>query len=76
MSENKFQAFLQERLPFGEALDRPFVDSAVGDPDLPDATSWEHLKAYLDECDADENRLNAAKHIWGLYVTSGNAWAV
>ncbi len=72
---NKFQVFLQERLPFGEGLDLLFVNDAVGDPNLPDATSWEHLKAYLDERDADEKRLSAAKHIWGLYVTSSIAWA-
>jgi len=75
VSENKFKAFLRERQPFGDGVDLSFVDEALDDPRLPDATSWEHLKAYLDERGADEKMFSAAKYVWGLYVTSIIAWA-
>ena len=65
---NRFQAYLTERQPFGDAVDLPFVDHAVIDSGLPDATSWEELEAYLTERNAPENTLRAAAHVWRLYL--------
>jgi hypothetical protein len=40
----------------------------VGEQSLPDPNSWEELDAYLEDHDAEEDVIKAAKHIWGLYV--------
>ena len=42
---------------------------ALGDPDLPDAKSWEELEAYLVR--AHEGAVEEAKYIWGLYEVLG-----
>ena len=68
MNQNRFKAFLKEGQPFGDSVDLPFVDSAVGEQSLPDPNSWEELDAYLEDHDAEEDVIKAAKHIWGLYV--------
>ncbi len=70
MAQNRFKAFLKEGLPFGDTVDRPFVIDAVGDPSLPDPKSWEELEDYikLTTPDVPTDTLNAARHIWNLYV--------
>lgn len=71
MPQNKFKSYLKERQPFGDTLDRPFVYDMVGDPDLPDPSSYEELETYLDQRSPDNTgeTLKAAKYIWNLYVT-------
>ena len=70
MAQNRFKAYLKERQPFGDAVNLPFVDHAVTDLHLPDATSWEELKGYIKRHnpDASTDTLNAARHLWQLYV--------
>lgn len=72
MGENKFKAYLKERQPFGDTLDKPFVYDMVNDPDLPDPDpdSWEVLETYIKQHSPDDSgeALKAAEHIWGLYV--------
>ena len=70
MAQNRFKAFLKEGLPFGDIVDRPFVIDAVTDRLLPDPKSWEELEDYikLSNPDVPTDTLNAARHIWDLYV--------
>ena len=70
MAQNKFKAYLKEGQPFGDAVDRPFVDDAVADPDLPDPNSWEELEGYIKRRnpDAPTDTLKAARHMWQRYV--------
>ena len=66
MSEHKFKAFLlSRRRQWNENQSKKFVDHALGDPDLPDAKSWEELEAYLVR--AHKDAIEEAKYIWGLY---------
>ena len=68
MSEHKFKTFLRSR-PWNQNQSKKFVDHALGDPDLPDAKSWEELEAYLVR--AHEGAVEEAKYIWGLYEVLG-----
>ena len=72
MSENKFKTYLKKGQPFGDIVDRPFVNDAVGDLNLPDPKSWDELEAYLKDRDLAEGDLKdvlkAAEYIWKLYV--------
>ncbi|MCH8113092.1 MAG: hypothetical protein IH905_14255 [Proteobacteria bacterium] len=69
MAQNRFKAFLKEGQPFGDAVDRPFVNDAVTDLRLPDPKSWEELEDYIKRTnpDAPADTLNAARHVWQLY---------
>jgi len=74
MGEHKFKAFLlSRRSQWNENQSKKFVDHALGDPDLPDAESWEELETYLAR--GHEGAIEEAKYIWGLYVahTGGQA---
>ena len=75
MSEHKFKAFLRSR-QWNENQSKKFVDRAVGEPDLPDAKSWEELEAYLEGHDAVEDTIEEAKYIWGLYAADTHGQAV
>ncbi len=70
MAQNRFQAYLKERLPFGESVDFPFVLDAVADGGLPDPTSWEELEGYIKQRNPDTRTdvLNAAEYVWQLYI--------
>ena len=70
MSEHKFKAFLEEGQPFGDAVDLPFVNTAVMDLNLPDPSSWGELENYITQCNPDVqwDTLKAARHVWQLYV--------
>ncbi len=70
MAQNKFKAYLKKGQPFGDTVDLPFVDHAVTDQHLPDPKSWEELEGYIKRCnpDAPTDTLNAARHVWQLYV--------
>ena len=70
MVQNRFKAFLEKGQPFGHVVDLPFVDDAVLDQNLPDPESWEELEDYikLTNPDVPTDTLNAARHIWNLYV--------
>ena len=70
MAQSKFKTFLEEGQPFGDVVDRPFVNEAVTDPDLPDPESWEELEGYIKQRnpDAPIDTLNAAKHVWQFYI--------
>lgn len=46
-----------------------FVARALGDPQLPDALSWEELQDYLRECGEDERLIRAAKGVWRSYIS-------
>ena len=67
---NRFKTFLNEGQPFGDIVDRPFVNDAVTDPDLPDPESWEELEGHIKRLnpDAPADTFDAAKHVWGLYI--------
>ncbi len=69
MAQNRFKTFLKEGHPFGDIVDR-FVTDAVLDPDLPDPGSWEELEGYIKRRNPDvpNDTLNAAKHVWQLYL--------
>ena len=70
MAQNRFKAFLKEGLPFGDTVDRAFVIDAIRDPSLPDPKSWEELEAYikLKNPEVSTDTLNAARHMWDVYV--------
>ncbi len=70
MAQNNFQAFLIKGVPFGDAVDIPFVDNAMTDLYLPDPKSWEELENYIKRAnpDASTDTLNAAKHVWQSYT--------
>ncbi len=65
MAQNRFKAFLEEGLPFGDVVDRPFVIDAVSDLNLPDPKSWDELEAHLK--DENPDTIEEAKYIWKLY---------
>ena len=69
MAQNRFKAFLKDRQPFGDSVDKPFVIDAAGDPALPDPKTWEELEAYIKRHNpkAPTEVLDAAKYVWGLY---------
>ena len=68
MAQNKFQAFIQGRKPWWSDNLRDFVDHAKDDRELPDAESWEELKAYLvEKWNATDKTLSAAEYVWQLY---------
>ncbi len=64
MNEHKFKAFLRSR-KWNENQSKKFVYDALDDSDLPDATSWEELEAYLVR--GHEDAIKEAKYIWDLY---------
>ena len=66
MSEHKFNTFLLSR-QWNENQSKKFVDRALTDIGLPDVNSWEELEAYLMGCNTDEDTIEEAKYIWGLY---------
>ena len=72
MAENKFKRYLMDGQPFGDIVDLPFVDDAVLDQNLPDAKSWEELEHYIKQRNPDvsPDTLDAAKHVWELYLPS------
>ena len=65
MAEHRFKKFLKSK-NWGLQRDQQFVKDALDDDELPDATSWEELKAYLlarnPKADTD-----TAKAIWRFY---------
>jgi hypothetical protein len=70
MKSHKFRAFLKGRRWNGN-LYRQFVDDAEQDRSLPDAASWEQLEAYLKQCEADPQALQAARYVWEQYEKDG-----
>ena len=70
MAQNRFKTFLKDGQPFGDVVDRPFVNDAVMDRELPDAKTWEELENYIKQRNPDvpADTLNAAKHVWQLYI--------
>ena len=46
-----------------------FVAHALGDPKLPDAATWEELRAYLAEHGAEQVMLEAANIVWRSYLS-------
>ena len=70
MAQNNFQAFLIKGVPFGDAVDLPFVDHAMTDPNFPDPKSWKELEEHIKRANPDSpaDTINAAKHVWQLYV--------
>jgi hypothetical protein len=74
MTRNRLKAFLEERSPFGNTLDRPFVHDALADPSLPDPTSWEELKDYIKRRNpnASADTLGAAEYVWQRYVEASH----
>ncbi len=71
MARNRFQAYLKVGQPFGDAVDRPFVDHAVTQQDLPDPKSWKELEDYIKRSNPDvsTDTLKAARHVWQRYET-------
>ncbi len=69
MAQKSFLNFLKEGQPFGDAVDRPFVNDAVTDLGLADIKSLEELEGHIKRRnpDAPADTLNAAKHVWQLY---------
>ena len=71
MDENNFKVFLEKGLPFGDAVDLPFVYNAVTDLGLPDPASWEELEDFIKQRwspDALPEALKAGKHVWERYI--------
>ncbi len=71
MDENNFKVFLEKGLPFGDAVDLPFVYNAVTDLGLPDPASWEELEDFIKQQwspDALPEALKAGRHVWELYI--------
>ncbi len=70
MAQNNFQAFLIKGVPFGDSVYLPFVDHAMTDPNFPDPKSWNELEEHIKRAnpDAPTDTINAAKHVWQLYV--------
>ena len=70
MAQNRFKTYLKEGQPFGNAVDIPFVNDAVTDRFLPDPESWEELKGHIKRLnpDAPTDTLDAARHVWELYI--------
>ena len=69
MAQNRFQAYLKERQPFGDAVDLPFVHDAVTQQDLLDPKTWKELEDYIKRSNPDvsTDTLQAARHVWQLY---------
>ena len=67
MSEHKFKAFLQSR-QWNENQNKKFVDLVAGDPDFPDAKSWQDIEAYLTGTPAET--VDEAKYIWVRYMAA------
>ncbi|MGD9924721.1 MAG: YozE family protein [Pseudorhodoplanes sp.] len=61
-----FREYIQKRTvrdnPAGD-----FVGDAKRDPNLPDATSWDQLEAYLTRKGAIPDAVRAAKTVWQSY---------
>jgi hypothetical protein len=70
MAQRTFKDFLAEGLPFGDAVDGPFVYDALRDADFPDAASWEEVESYMRRRDPDTEpeTLKAVQLLWQLYV--------
>ncbi len=70
MAKNRFKTFLEKGLPFGDAVDIPFVNDAVTDRLMPDPESWEELEGHIKRLspDAPANTLAAAKYVWERYI--------
>ena len=69
MDQHKFNAFLRSR-QWSDPLGPQVVYHALGDRTLPDAGSWQQLKAYLMEREASAETLSAAEYIWQQYDAS------
>ena len=69
MCEHKFKAFLRSR-NWNETQSKSFVDMALIEPTLPDATSWEELKEHLEVNKTDAKTIEEVEYIWGLYKDS------
>jgi hypothetical protein len=69
MAQQTFKEFLAKGLPFGDAVDHPFVYKALRDPDFPDANSWQEIESYIKGTNPDDDPevLKAAQHLWQLY---------
>ena len=65
MIKHKFKAFLQSR-QWNQS--NKFVDHAVGDPNFPDAKSWQDIEDYLKGTPADT--VDEAKYIWVRYMAA------
>ena len=72
MSEHKFKAFLRSR-QWNENQSKYFVDRALGESALPDAKSWEELKDYLEDNEADPKTIEEAKYIYTRLYAPGQA---
>jgi hypothetical protein len=46
-----------------------FVARALGDANLPDATSWPELRAYLTQSWEDPAAVDAAQVVWNSYLS-------
>jgi hypothetical protein len=46
-----------------------FVARALGDPHLPNATSWKELHHYLRKGGEDERLIRAARCVWRSYMS-------
>jgi hypothetical protein len=46
-----------------------FIAHALGDPSLPDATSWHELRAYLIDGGAEPAMIGAANIVWRSYLS-------
>jgi hypothetical protein len=69
MVQQTFKEFLAKGLPFGDAVDHPFVYKALRDPDFPDAISWHEIESHLKCSNPDDPEvLKAAQQLWQLYV--------
>jgi len=73
MNENKFKTYLKDGQPFGDSVDLPFVNDAIDDHTLPDPASWEELENHIRHLNPDvtDDTLNAAKHVWQLFIKTG-----
>ncbi len=65
MAQNQFKAFIQGR-QWGDAV-RTFIDDATQDSDLPDASSWEQLEAYVKQKHAVDRVIADARYVWQRY---------
>jgi hypothetical protein len=46
-----------------------FIAHALGDPDLPEATSWQELHAYLLAKGAERGMIEAGRTVWRSYLS-------
>jgi hypothetical protein len=70
MARRTFAEFLASGLPFGDAVDRPFIYDALRDADFPDVEAWDEVESYMRRRDPNTapETLKGVQLLWQLYV--------